>query len=299
MRHARPARPWSVLLAGVLVAAAPARGVERKELEQFEERHLQKWVERFARAIKSERALFLKELDAAFPGKATDATTEQEYAGWFDLLAGRNDQWWRDDSPTPGLADLFDKAIQRLDLGPVPSVTREEFAKYAKRVLREQNPPAPGKEPTPDDDADKVFRALDRNGDGDLDDPEMTTGLLDGKLLADADGDGRVGKDEYRESFRRRAATRAEALTAKPGDAPRAAADVPPPKGRQLPEWFGRLDADRDGQLSLFECRTGGGSVTLFTQMDLNDDGFLTRDEYLRYAKELDEKLHPKPRAKR
>ena len=297
----RPARARVPFLLSALclsALASPARCVEKKELDLYEARFLQRWVERVAKVMSSDRSRLRAALENAFPGRVAEALTEEEYAGWFDLLAGKADQWWRDDAPTPQLAELFDKAIQPLDVGPVPSMTREEFAKYAKRVLIPQNPPPPGKEPNPDEDADKVFRVLDRNGDGALEDAELTTDLWDYKILADTDEDGRVSKAEYREAFRRRVVAKAEGQLAKEGKAPRAAGELPPAKNRgEVPEWFTRLDADRDGQLSLYECRTGGGSVALFVEMDLNGDGYLTRDEYLRYAK-AKEMAEAKPASK-
>lgn len=292
-----PTGRTAVAVLFVAVVAAPsAPGVERKDLERYEEQFLGKWVEKVAKVFRTERMRLRAELEFVFPGRVADALTEEEYAGWFDLLAGRNDQWWRDDAATPQLGELFDRVAQRLDLGPVPSLTRDEFAKYAKRVLVPQNPPPPDKMPNPDEDADKVFRVLDRNGDAELEDGELTTDLADNKLFADLDEDGRVSRHEYRSAFRQRAVAKALTALAKTGEAPRGlAADLPPAKNRDnLPEWFARLDTDRDGQLSLFECRTGGGSVALFADMDLNGDGYLTRDEYRRYAKAKEAEA-PKP----
>ena len=52
-----------------------------------------------------------------------------------------------------------------------------------------------------------------------------------------------------------------------------------------LPGWFTALDADKDEQISLFEWRQGGKPITEFQEMDLNGDGLITKDEYLRWAK--------------
>lgn len=287
--------PFLLAAVCVAVAAPHARCVEKKELEQYEDKALLKWSEKVAKVMRTDRFRLRAELEFAFPGKVVEATTVEEYATWFELLVGKDDQWWRDDAPTPQLGDLFDKVTKQLDVGPVPSLTREEFGKYARRILIPQNPPPVSREPNPDDDADKVFRVLDRNGDGFLDEIELTTDLAENKLFVDTDGDGRIGKAEYREGFRRRAEARAFAQLAKSGEAPRPG-ELPPAKKKDtLPEWFIRLDADQDGQLSLYECRIGGGSVTLFAEMDLNGDGYLTRDEYLRYAKEKAEAKTEKP----
>ncbi|MBY0458934.1 MAG: hypothetical protein K2V38_16475 [Gemmataceae bacterium] len=49
----------------------------------------------------------------------------------------------------------------------------------------------------------------------------------------------------------------------------------------------------------MFEWRKAGRPVELFEEMDLNGDGLLTRDEYLRYARMVDEKLKAKQRAEK
>jgi Ca2+-binding EF-hand superfamily protein len=64
------------------------------------------------------------------------------------------------------------------------------------------------------------------------------------------------------------------------------------PKG--LPEWFERLDADKDGQISLVEWRKAGMPLTDFAKWDRNDDGLLTYDEVLDKLK-----ADRQPRAKR
>ncbi len=53
-----------------------------------------------------------------------------------------------------------------------------------------------------------------------------------------------------------------------------------------LPTWYDELDTDKDGQVSLFEWRKGGKDTKEFTEMDLNGDGLVTADEYLRFARQ-------------
>ena len=56
------------------------------------------------------------------------------------------------------------------------------------------------------------------------------------------------------------------------------------PKG--LPDWFEKLDTDKDGMVGLYEWRRGGeGPTSKFVEMDLNGDGYLTADEWIRYTK--------------
>jgi Ca2+-binding EF-hand superfamily protein len=63
------------------------------------------------------------------------------------------------------------------------------------------------------------------------------------------------------------------------------------PKG--VPAWFKELDTDNDGQISLQEWMKGGNDPADFRVFDLNDDGFITADEVLRYLK-----AHPEPTKK-
>ena len=295
MRHAARGRLSVFALTGVLACAPAARCADGAELDQYEEKCVVRAAERALKAGKSDRAHWLTELEGAYPGKVVAALTEDEYATWYDLLAGKNEDWRRDAAPTPQVAELFDKVAQRMELGPVPNIRREEFKKYAKKVLREQNPPT--EERDANEDADKAFRAIDRSGDGELDRDELTAGLKDEKFRADADGNGRISKDEYRDYFRKKVATRVVVLVAKSGDAVRGPDGKPTGRaGAALPEWFAALDLDKDGQVSLFEWRKGTRPTAVFTEMDLNGDGLLTRDEYARYIKMSEDALKQKTR---
>lgn len=55
---------------------------------------------------------------------------------------------------------------------------------------------------------------------------------------------------------------------------------------KDLPPWFDDLDTDKDGQVSLYEWRKGSKETREFTEMDLNGDGLVTADEYLRFARQ-------------
>jgi uncharacterized protein (TIGR03067 family) len=63
------------------------------------------------------------------------------------------------------------------------------------------------------------------------------------------------------------------------------------PKGvqgrKKLPDWFQKLDADNDGQVSLYEWRAAGKSIAEFRKWDLNDDGFITPYEAEAVQREL------------
>lgn len=57
-----------------------------------------------------------------------------------------------------------------------------------------------------------------------------------------------------------------------------------------LPEWFTKLDTDRDGQVSLAEWRAGGRSLAEARKYDLDRDGFISPREAIQVA-ELDSRL--------
>jgi len=289
MHHSVGAAPRVFSVAALfLVLILPASHAAEGELDQFEERAIARSTERAMRPGKADRAVWLKELEVTYPNRVTTATTEEEYASWFVLVAGKSDEWRKDSAPNPQIADLFERVVQRLELGPVPSIKRDEFARYARRVLIPANPPKDGT-PAPEqfEDADKVFRVLDRDGDGVLCKEELTLRLRDEQARADADGNGRIDKDEYRLYFQRRVTVAVETASAKNEKGSRAA-DPKAPAAKSsvaMPDWFTTLDTDMDGQIALHEWRKAGRSIETFMEMDLDSDGLLTREEYLRFIR--------------
>ena len=53
--------------------------------------------------------------------------------------------------------------------------------------------------------------------------------------------------------------------------------------------WFNDLDKDGDGQIGFYEWRLGGKDIDEFRVFDLNDDGFITEEEILRYINKIPE----------
>jgi Ca2+-binding EF-hand superfamily protein len=291
MRHAAARLlliPCSFVLSSTSLFGGQDQG---NDTDQHEAKTISRSAERFARSTRSERVLWVKELETAFPNRVGNPTKEDEYGQWFTLVAGNGDEWRRIDCANTPFASLFDKVVQRLELGPVPSIRRSEFLKYARRSLV----PAQEANSSENEEADKVFRVLDRDGDGVLATEEWTAKLRDSRAQTDLDGNGRIDRDEYRAYFRQRVAAGAEAIVAK-------ATAERNPRGSDgkntvnttkngVPDWFGELDSDKDGQIALHEWRKAGRELTLFMEMDLDNDGLLTKEEYLRYArlKEQDE----------
>jgi Ca2+-binding EF-hand superfamily protein len=287
MRHPAGASAPPLLLAvclSVLSSARPAAaGVEQ---DQFEEKVVARAVERAAKTLKTDRTMWVRELEAAFPGKVTEATTEAEYVTWFGLVAGEGEEWRREATTTPGLAELYGRVVRRLELGPVPSITRGEFTQYVRKILMREAKQAAEAAPDPVADADSVFRVLDRDGDGILKPEEMTTKLREDGVRADTDANGRIDKDEYRRYFARRVTVAVETATAAATGgrtAPKAADREK--DGDALPGWFADLDPDGEGQVALYQWRKSGRSIEAFEEMDLNGDGLLTPDEYQRFQR--------------
>lgn len=269
-------------------------------------RCVERSAQRTFQATRGERAQWLKVLEAAYPDKVTDkitkAASDEDFGAWYDLLAGKNGEWRKDEAPTTQMGLLFDSVSQRMQLGPVPSIKRDEFIRFARQALMQA---APANQPVLDfsDESDKVFRVLDRDGDGELHGDELTLTLKEGKGKADADGNGRITKEEYRDYFKAKVTSRVDEFVAKwgggdplarPGDAKIGKNGKPLSGG--LPSWFVSLDADKDGQIALFEWRDGNKPLAIFQEMDLDGDGLLTRDEYLRYAKMNEDAIKQKKR---
>ncbi|MBA4066404.1 MAG: hypothetical protein C0501_22355 [Isosphaera sp.] len=153
--------------------------------------------------------------------------------------------------------------------------------------------------------ADKLFREFDRDRNGHLEPAEWPGGLAARARWADADQDGRVSPDEYRRYFDgevafavagapppkpdkrdKPAAPPAAPKAEEPAEEPKPVAVRPGKLPAGLPKWFEELDADRDAQVGLYEWRKAGKDLAEFLAMDLNGDGLLPPDEYLRHVRE-------------
>jgi hypothetical protein len=143
--------------------------------------------------------------------------------------------------------------------------------------------------------ADADFKRRDANGDGRLNQEEMPGPLKFGLAKWDKNGDGLIDLQEYRDYFASRlggggggddGGTRGiasiiieeEELDRKPVVF-RVGGKMP----AGLPAWFKELDADLDGQVALYEWRKGGKALDEFKLWDINDDGFITPEEAVKY----------------
>lgn len=248
------------------------------ESDDYEEKAILRAVERVQRVADSEGKRWEKELAKAFPTKHKPGLTEDAVTKWFDLLAGDGKDWRRDTAPTKAVADLFDRVTLRMELGPVPSIRRDEYLQFAKGRLAAQ----PQRLQKPEErfaDADRAFRILDRDGSGTLEAAEWTERIRADLKTADADGNRRISADEYREHFVRKVTESAEAMAAA-----QVKVEAATTRDGKWPEWLKKLDTDGDGQVGLYEWRASNRPIEEFLAMDLDGDGLLPPSEYLRYA---------------
>ena len=277
--------PALAVLLGFALSAAAQDAPTRKgpkgqtwEQDEFEERTLKAATERAFKAADTEASRWLKEMTRAFPDRTPTApATEDDLDKWFDLLANGGKAWRRDEAPSRPVAELFDRVAGRLELGPVPAITRDEFHKFGRKLLIR---PRDAKPADLTADADRVFRVLDRDGSRVLEPAEWTDRHKTDARKLDADGDREVSPAEYRAYFESRVTDGLEAA-AKATKAVTAA--VPGKAG--LPGWFKELDTDSDGQVDLAEWRAGGRAIVEFQEFDLDGDGLLPPEEYQRYLR--------------
>jgi Ca2+-binding EF-hand superfamily protein len=305
MRHAA-----CFLCAALACLSLGTRTRAGDEQDRLEEQMTTQWAHQKANRSfghnHGERGNTIRDLEAAFPGKlkmGDPGTIENEGEKWFELLTGgTGDVWSKTDAVAAGLGPMYQRWIQRLELGPVPSIKKEEFLKFAKLIIGNavQMMKGNGGEVNLEKEADKMFRILDLNSDGELTGNELTAGIKADRL-ADTNGDGRISKEEYREYFKRKVEAKADTLvtTFKANEKLFRNLDwenLSKPGAGGLPAWFTKFDLDMDGQISLFEWRQGGRPIAEFKEMDLNGDGLLTKDEYLRWQKKKQEEAAEKRR---
>jgi hypothetical protein len=278
-------------LGGAASAAARQPPGGEQDPNQYEETAFQAAVERAARHADSEGRRWLRELTQAYPGRVGPGLAQADVEGWYVLLAGEEKEWRRAAAPTRGVAELFDRATKRMELGPVPSLRREEFQQFARRHLAAPQESRESRDRP--SEAGRVFRVLDRDGSGLLEPAEWTNRLRAAIGTADANGDRKIDPKEFQAYFDARvneaaeAQVRAAALRAGPRADPAGA----------LPGWFRELDTDADGQVGLYEWRVAGRPLAEFKMMDLDGDGLLTPEEYRRYLRMAGPSATPAPEA--
>lgn len=149
----------------------------------------------------------------------------------------------------------------------------------------------------------KLFAKLDTDGDGYLASAELPEEFREQARRWDRNRDGHISPEEFAAYYRARLRWLSEQVVSGQIDlglkrgGPMVNKVVPVedenvkanvfragklPAG--LPDWFVKLDADKDGQIGLYEWRAAGKTLEDFALLDVNDDGFITAEEVLRHV---------------
>src|SRR5262249_9640470 len=241
----------------------------------------------------------------------------------FDMMSKGKDIVNRADLD-PMMAGMFDRFAGRMGITN-GQMTRQQFSEYMQQRMagRGGRPgssggappgsPAPsgspsfgggrpgmggmgGQDPTAAW-AEGMFRRLDQNGDGLLNNDEMPESLRIERDKWDTNKDGFIDLNEFKEFFKAAVQKRMEEnsflMNGNGSTAPADPVHEEEPKPvvyragklpKELPSWFTQIDTDGDGQISLYEWRSAGKSVEEFQKMDRNGDGYLTIAEVLYYT---------------
>jgi Ca2+-binding EF-hand superfamily protein len=261
---------------------------------------LHKAMDKWSRTPKTERGKLHQAIEKYFPPEEGVTPrregSEAEYNDWFDRLAGGREVWREEDIKKKPLRELFARVADGLGVTG-GEIRREEFVRYARRYLSPGNSPLwdPALARGPVQEGGKLFRKLDRNKDGVLDEEEMPAELRGSVRLWDGNGDGVISEQEYQAYFEERLRRVARERGTPLPDGGVAEVVRGPAEGGTgwqvyrpgqlpagLPGWFSGLDGDRDGQVGLYEWKSAGRDVEEFLRLDRNRDGFLTAEELLR-----------------
>jgi hypothetical protein len=164
--------------------------------------------------------------------------------------------------------------------------------------------PGPADGPAFDQYVQSRFQRLDKDQDGFLNVEEMGADetLLRERETWDKNHDGLIDLNEYKAYQTARANQRAQAQAdaARAAEAQGSTGEQPQQQiqeekrptvyragnlPKDIPEWFIQMDrnGDNDGQVGLYEWRKSNRPLDEFYALDLNGDGFITAEEYLRW----------------
>ncbi len=246
----------------------------------------------------------------------------------FDRLSGGKDVIHRD-SLDERQKFMFDMFAKQMDITN-GQITRAQFTQGAEQMRSRMGGGSGGfggrgqgggsgfgGNMTPqqqDDFAVERFRRSDRNGDGYMDQNEMSERLKPSFQQYDTNKDGMLDLQEYKgytKSFFNQKSSESAATTdvSQSHDgktaialAPSAPATTPEAARQQeedaravvfrtgklpkdIPNWFEQIDTDKDGQIGLYEWVKAVRPIDDFRGMDRNGDNFVTIDELMAHVR--------------
>ena len=140
--------------------------------------------------------------------------------------------------------------------------------------------------PNPEEFAKNRFTELDTDKNSFINDAELQSPLKEALTTIDTDKDGKINLPEFTEYTKQQFgmgnfAGMGGFVIPVPESERKVAVYRAGSLPKELPEWFGQLDTDKDAQVGLYEWKKGGKPVGEFRDIDENSDGLVTVDEAL------------------
>lgn len=138
----------------------------------------------------------------------------------------------------------------------------------------------------PEEFAKNRFTELDTDKNNFINDGELQSPLKDALTMVDTDKDGKVNLAEFTEFTKQQFASgnfggMGGFVIPVPESERKVAVYRAGSLPKELPDWFGKLDTDKDAQVGLYEWKKGGKPASEFRELDENSDGLVTVDEAL------------------
>jgi len=192
-------------------------------------------------------------------------------------------------------------------MGITGPVTRDQFMGLMQQRMASRMNGGPGGVPAPAAAPDpfspeniaaraaQEFANLDKNGDGLLNNDEMSDTLRAERDKWDSNHDGFIDLNEFKAYYTARIQQTKDELSQGNGSGSDDSASKQQEEDKRpvvyragklpknIPAWFAELDTNNDAQVALYEWKVSGRPLEEFQKMDRNSDGFLTVEEVLKY----------------